>query len=311
MNNSYKKEFKVICKNLIVNESKLNFVATSLSISINALIMSFKLSVGYIFGSISLVADGFDSLLDLFSASFAGIGEKVSKKPPDSSHPFGHEKYQLVFSLAISIILFFSAYLIASDAIQRLKDKFLLEFKWIILIAASVSIVSKLFLSIVNFRIGKRLNSPVIIANAKNYRTDTISSVLVIVSLIGSYYKIWWFDSTAAFIIVLLIFYTGYEIVKVNLPELMDKGPPEEIVKKVQEIALSVNGVKEVHLIRLRSILNVYTGDFHILVDPEISIREGHDIAEMVQSKIEETGLFRDLLIHIEPFLPEESLRKI
>ncbi|MBA7524090.1 hypothetical protein ES705_16227 [subsurface metagenome] len=109
---------------------------------------------------------------------------------------------------------------------------------------------------------------------------------------------------------LLTIFYTGYEIVKVNLPELIDKGPPEEIVKKVEEIALSVNGVKEVHLIRLRSILNVYTGDFHILVDPEISIREGHDIAEMVQSQIEETGLFRDLVIHIEPFLPEESLRK-
>jgi divalent metal cation (Fe/Co/Zn/Cd) transporter len=98
--------------------------------------------------------------------------------------------------------------------------------------------------------------------------------------------------------------------VKISLPELLDKGPPKEIVEKLEEIAMTPKEVKEVHIIRLRSVLGTYTGDFHILVDPHLSIIEAHAISEKVNEKLEETGLFKDIIIHIEPFTPEESLEK-
>lgn len=287
-----------------------NAFATTLSLSINGLLIVLKLTVGFIFSSISLLADGLDSLLDIVTAAFAGVGEHVSRKPPDADHPFGHEKFQLLFSVAIALTLFFSGYLIAEDAIQRLIRKEGLVFSWLILVVATISIVGKLILALVVEFIGKKINSSVLVANAKNYRTDVLSSVFVIIALFGSYFNVWWLDPVCAFIIVLLIFYTGFEIAKFSLPELLDRAPPEEVVTRVKKIACSHPAVKEVHIVRLRSILGIYTGDFHLLLDPKMTLNEAHDIAEEVKAKIEEDKSFKDILIHIEPYTPQESLKQ-
>ena len=286
----------------------LTAIANLLSIGGNILLVGLKLVIGFIFNSISLIADGLDSVLDLVSAAFAGIGDRISRKPPDKDHPFGHEKFQLVFSLVIALTLFISSYLIAQDSIGKLRDQIPYKLdKWIA-IAAAISFVGKISIAFFLGRIGKKLNSPVFIANAKNYRTDAISSVFVGIAFLGSYFDLWWFDPACALVIVGLILFTGYEIIKMVLPELVDKGPTEDIINELKEIAHSFSEVREVHIIRLRSILGVFTGDFHILVDPDLSILEAHAISEKVKDKLEATGTFRDLIIHIEPFTPEEMI---
>ncbi|MHA1592044.1 MAG: cation diffusion facilitator family transporter [Candidatus Heimdallarchaeaceae archaeon] len=284
--------------------------ANIISVGVNSLLVALKLTIGIISGSISLIADGFDSILDLVTASFAGVGEKVSKKPADSSHPFGHQKYQLVFSIAIALTLFISSYFIASESIERLVNQTLLsfDFLYLILIAATISFVGKIVMSIILFRIGKKINSVVIIANAKNYRTDAFASIFVIIAVVGSYYGIWWLDPVCAFIIVGLILFTGFEIAKVSIPDLLDRGAPQEVLDKLEEIALSHPEVKEVHIVRLRTILGLYTGDFHILVDPQMTVFEAHKVSEKVKQDLENEGIFRELIIHLEPFTLEESL---
>ena len=286
----------------------LTAIANLLSIGGNILLVCLKLVVGFIFSSISLIADGLDSVLDLVSATFAGIGDRISRKPPDKDHPFGHEKFQLVFSLVIAFTLFISSYLIAQDSIMKLRAQIPYKLEKWIAVAAAVSFIGKITIAIFLGRIGKKLNSPVFIANAKNYRTDAISSVFVGIAFLGSYFDLWWFDPACALIIVGLILFTGFEIIKMVLPELLDKGPTEEVIKELKDTAHSFSEVKEVHIIRLRSILGIYTGDFHILVDPDLSILEAHDISEKVKEKLEATGSFRDLIIHIEPFIPEEII---
>ena len=286
----------------------LTTIANLLSIGGNVLLVGLKLVIGFIFNSISLIADGLDSVLDLVSATFAGIGDRISRKPPAKDHPFGHEKFQLVFSLVIAFTLFISSYLIAQDSIMKLRDQVPYKLEIWIAVAAAISFVGKISIAFFLGRIGKKLNSPVFIANAKNYRTDAISSIFVIIAFLGSYYDLWWFDPACALIIVGLILFTGYEIIKMALPELLDKGPSEDIVNKLKDIAHSFSEVKEVHVIRLRSILGIYTGDFHILVDPKLSILVAHAISEKVKQKLEATGTFRDLIIHIEPYVPEEML---
>ncbi|MBY9000477.1 MAG: cation transporter [Candidatus Heimdallarchaeota archaeon] len=283
-------------------------IATIISVGVNGLLVILKLIIGFLTGSISLIADGFDSILDLITATFAGIGERISRKPADSSHPFGHYKFQLVFSLAIALTLFISSYVIASESIDRLINQTELNFSFLILIAASISFVGKIVMSIILTRIGKKINSVVIIANAKNYRTDAFASIFVIIAFIGSYYRVWWLDPVCAFIIVGLIIFTGFDIAKVSIPDLLDKGAPEEVLEKLQKIALSHPEVKEVHIVRLRSISGVYTGDFHILVNPDLRISEGHEISEKVKNDLEKEGSFKDIIIHIEPFTPEEIL---
>ena len=288
----------------------LSTIANVISLGVNGLLVVLKLIIGFITGSISLIADGFDSILDLITATFAGIGEKVGKKPADSSHPFGHHKFQLIFSLAIALTLFISSYFIASESIKRLIDQTQLEYSNLILIAALISFLGKIIMSFVLVKIGKKLNSVVIIANAKNYRTDAFASIFVIIALIGAYFDIWWLDPVCAFIIVGLILYTGFEIAKVSIPDLLDRGAPLEILEKLKKTALSNPEVKEIHIVRLRSVLGVYTGDFHILVNPELSISEAHKISEEVKEELEKDGEFKDLLIHTEPYTPEESIEK-
>jgi len=284
-------------------------IANILSVGVNSFLVALKLIIGFITGSISLIADGFDSILDLVTATFAGIGEKVSKKPADSSHPFGHQKYQLVFSIAIALTLFVSSYFIASESIERLVNQTLLsDYLYLILIAATISFVGKIAMSIGLFKIGKKINSVVIIANAKNYRTDAFSSILVIVAVIGSYFNIWWLDPICAFIIVGLMIFTGFDIIKVSIPDLLDRGAPQEVLDKLKEIALSHPEVKEVHIVRLRTILDSYTGDFHILVDPQMTIFEAHEVSEKVKQDLKNEGIFRELIIHLEPYTPKESL---
>jgi cation diffusion facilitator family transporter len=285
-------------------------IANILSVGVNSLLVALKLIIGFFTGSISLIADGFDSILDLITAAFAGVGEKVSKKPADSSHPFGHHKFQLVFSIAIALTLFISSYFIASESIERLVNHTLLpvDYLYLIIIAAVISFVGKTAMSISLFKIGKKINSVVIIANAKNYRTDAFSSIFVLIAVVGSYFNVWWLDPICAFIIVGLIIFTGFEIAKVSIPDLLDRGAPQEVLDKLTEIALSHPDVKEVHIVRLRTILGYYTGDFHILVDPQMTIFEAHEVSEKVKQNLENEGIFRELIIHLEPFTPEESL---
>ena len=283
-------------------------IATIISVVVNGLLVVLKLVIGFLTGSISLIADGFDSILDLITATFAGVGEKISRKPADSSHPFGHQKFQLIFSLAIALTLFISSYIIASESIDRLINQIELDFSFLILIAAAVSFVGKIVMSLILTRIGRKINSIVIIANAKNYRTDAFASIFVIIAFIGSYYGVWWLDPACAFVIVGLIIFTGFEIAKVSLPDLLDKGAPEEVLEKLKQIVFLHSEIKEIHIVRLRSVLGFYTGDFHILVNPTLQISEAHEVSEEVKNDLEAEGSFKDIVIHIEPFTPEESL---
>lgn len=286
----------------------LSTIANILSIGVNALLIILKLLIGFIFGSISLIADGFDSVLDIVSAVIVGIGEKISRKPPDQDHPFGHQKFQQLSSLVIVFTMVVSSYFIAEESINRLISAVPYKLEIWILVAAIVSLGGKLGISLALLKIGRKIQSPVYVANAKNYRTDAIASVFVIIAYIGTQFDVWWLDPACAFVIVALILYTGYEISKMSLPELLDKGPSEEVKEELRQIVLSFPEVKEVHIIRLRSVLGLFTGDFHILVDPSLSIHEAHEISEKVKKKLESGGQFRDLVIHIEPFTPEEQM---
>ncbi len=285
-------------------------VANILSIGGNLILMTLKLVIGFIFGSISLIADGFDSVLDLVSATVAGFGERKSRKPADFDHPFGHHKFQTISSLAIVTTMLLSSYFIADDAISKLITGVSYDLDILILVAAIISFAGKILLYLGLMTIGKKLNSPVFIANAKNYRTDAISSVFVGFAYLGVKLNVWWLDPAFALVIVVLILYTGFEITKSSLPELLDKGPPQEVVEKLKKTALKFEHVEEVHIIRLRLSLGAYTGDFHILVNPELSIIKAHEISEEVKAELEEDDDFRDLIIHIEPALPEEFLEK-
>ena len=144
---------------------------------------------------------------------------------------------------------------------------------------------------------------------AKNYRTDVFASFLVVVSMIFSYFQFGLLDSVMAIAICALIVYTGLGIFMEGCNILVDKAPSQEMLESIHSLAISIPGVKEVHLIRARYLQGGCIGDMHVLVDPDLTVREGHDISEAVALRLKEE-LKVLMIIHLEPFTAEESLAK-
>ena len=281
---------------------------TALAIIVNLILTIIKLVIGLLIGSTALLADGIDSFLDIMTTIFAYIGVRIAAKKPDLNHPYGHQKMEVFFSLGIFVFITYSCIQIFLNALDKiiLQQAFVFEISG--LITAIFSICMKLILAYSVLSVGKRVNSPALIANAKNFRTDVLSSVLVSASMIFAYFNLGLLDPIIAIIICGFIAYTGLTIFIEGFDILVDKAPPNTILKSIEQITMDVEGVKEVHLVRARYLQQGIIGDMHILVDPMLTVFEGHEISEIVASRLKEE-LNVSMLVHLEPFIDEQSLK--
>ncbi|MHA1994671.1 MAG: cation diffusion facilitator family transporter [Candidatus Hodarchaeales archaeon] len=282
--------------------------ATALAVSVNAVLAVLKLAIGIVIGSTALLADGVDSFLDIITSIFAYIGVRVANRPPDTSHPYGHEKMEIFFSLGIFGLITYSSIQILMTALNQFFSQQEFVFHISGLIIAIFSVALKILISYVILGVGNKVHSPALIANAKNFRIDVFSSVLVGVSMVFAFFQIGILDSIMAIIICILIGYTGLTIFFEGWNILVDKAPPEDVLRSIHACALDVKGVKEVHLIRVRSIQGGYMGDLHILVNPSLSVLEGHHISEKVVSRLKQEEK-ASMIVHLEPYISEESLQ--
>ncbi|MCK5344549.1 MAG: cation transporter [Candidatus Heimdallarchaeota archaeon] len=292
------------------SDQQLIRFATVLAVSVNFVLAVLKLAIGIVIGSTALLADGIDSFLDIITSIFAYIGVRVANKPPDTSHPYGHEKMEIFFSLGIFVLITYSSIQIFVTAINQLLTQQEFIFNISGLIVAIFSVGLKILISFVILHVGTRVHSPALIANAKNFRTDVFSSVLVGVSMIFACFQIGILDSVMAIVICILIGYTGLTIFFEGWNILVDKAPPEEVLIQLHSLAMEEPGIKEVHLIRARAIQGRIMGDLHILVEPSLTVLEGHKISEKVTFRLK-TELNASMIVHLEPFIEEERLQEL
>jgi len=290
------------------NQQLIRYV-TALAIFVNLILGTSKLLVGSFIGSTALLADGIDSLLDILMTIFAYLGVRIATKPPDPDHLYGHQKMEIFFSFGIFALIMFSSFQIFLTALDKLISQQIFLFDVSGLLVAAFSIGLKLVLSYSVLKVGNQVISPALKAMAKNYYADVLASFLVVVSMIFSYFQFGLLDSVMAIAICALIVYTGLGIFMEGWNILVDKAPSKDMLDSIHSIASSVPGVKEVHLIRARYLQGGCIGDMHVLVDPDLTVREGHDISEMVTSRLKEE-LKVSMIIHLEPFTAEESLLK-
>ena len=292
-----------------MTEKTINWArrATILALTANLFLITIKFVVGILVNSVSLVADGFDSTLDIFTAIIAYVGYHLACRPPDVDHHYGHNQLEALLSLGITVLLFLSAFVIFNLAISRLISGTPLEFDILGLLTALISVVTKICISCYVIKAGKLAKSPAIVANGRNYRTDALTSALVIFAMIGSFFSFGWLDAIMALVICIFIFYTGIQITKTSLTSLLDMAPPTAFNTDVLEKIENISGVEEAHNLRLRYLGNTITGDCHILVDPKIPLEVAHEIAEAVKELAEDEFAIKDLIVHLEPFIPMES----
>ena len=282
-------------------------IATITALSVNISLGTMKIFVGLLISSMALIADGFDSVMDLFMGILAYLGTIISRKPADKNHLYGHEKIEMIFMILIIFVIYFTGIGILLQALNRFFSEVAVEFSVVGLIIIIISIIGKIGISFYVYRTGVQVNSNSLKATGFNYMTDVISSSLAFIAMIGALVGFGIIDSVAALLICGLIFYGATRMLMETIDILLDRAPSEEIQSRIYSISRSVEGVMEVHLLRARVIQNRIIGDIHILVDPDLTVREGHQISEIVSAKLE-NQMGAKIIVHLEPYNEENIL---
>jgi len=270
----------------------------------NLALAALKFVFGTLGASQALIADAVHSLSDSSTDLAVLIGAPYWSAPADSRHPYGHGRIETLITVLIGASLgAVGAGLIFHTVASLPAPRETLP-GWLAFAAACSSIVSKELLFQWTIRVGRRLRSPALVANAWHHRSDSLSSVPVAIAVLGAKWRPEWIflDAVATLIVSVFILQAAWRIVWPALNQLADTAASEEMHEQLRRLCEDIKGVKEAHAIRTRHLGAGYHVDLHVLVDPRLSVREGHDIASLVELRLREAqGDVVDVLVHIEP----------
>lgn len=273
-----------------------------ISLLSNTILALIKIFIGFFANSKALIADGFHSVSDMASTIIVMISIKFSETPADKNHPYGHEKAEALGTNILAVILILTAIFLGRDAVATLLSGNIKEPGFWALIAALISIVVKEVLYRYTIKIGEEINSRALIADAHHHRSDAFSSIAALIGIAGAKLGFRFLDPLAGIVVAFLILKVGYNIMRDTSYELMDGRPDKKKVNQIYELAASINGVIEIHDIKLRSYGPNYIVDLKIVVKDKLSVVEGHNIACQVKNNIiSKTQDVKDVLVHVDP----------
>lgn len=278
-----------------------------ITLLLNLFVMGLKAAVGFWSGSLSLQADALHSVTDSANNVLGLIASRFSSPQPDRNHPYGHQKFEAVGALGIAAFLGIACFEILQGAIERIFQgltpvKISAPELWLLLIVLGVNI----FVTYYERGVGKRVGSPILLADAQHTMSDVWVTITVLAGLIGvwqarvlNWPQLQWLDVLLAFPVALLVFHSGWKVLNENLPWLVDEMAiaPEAI----RDITMQVPGVINCHDIASRGLLGrqVFI-EMHLIVEAQ-DVETAHKITEEVESRLEERFSPVRVLIHVEP----------
>ena len=272
-------------------------------VGVNLVLAVIKIIGGIAGQSQALLADGIHSLSDLASDGMVLIAVKHAGEDADEDHPYGHARYETLATVALGFLLIAVAGGIAYEAMLRLEhpDK-IVEPALFTLVIAAISVISKEVLYHMTRTVAKKLRSSLLEANAWHHRSDAISSIIVFFGITGTYFGYPLLDAIAAMLVAIMIGKIGLDLSRQGMQELVDTALDPEMVENIKLTILSIDDVRQLHLLRTRRMGHNALVDVHIQVSPKLSVSEGHHIAERVEralkKKFEEVN---DVTVHIDP----------
>jgi len=269
---------------------------------VNAFLGLSKLIGGIAFHSHALVADGVHSFADLFTDVMVIFASKYGSQEADDSHPYGHGRIETAATMLLSLFLIMAGAAIAWDALTEIIDHTHDNPEFLALPVAVFSIIANEILFHYTHYIGKKISSSLIVANAWHHRSDAASSLIVVIGLVGTLLGFVYLDAAAAIIVGFMIIKMGWNYGWSSIQELVDTAVDEEVLQKIETIIYRGDGVKRIHQLRSRMMAGDILIDVHILVEPTISVSEGHYIAQHVHHQlIEKLERVKDVTVHVDP----------
>ncbi|MCF7957806.1 MAG: cation diffusion facilitator family transporter [Phycisphaerae bacterium] len=273
------------------------------SIGVNILLFLLKGLLGVMIGSVAVIADAFHTLSDTGTSIIILIGFKIAKKPGDQEHPFGHGRAEHISALIVSIALIVTGIEVAKSAAERIIHPTIqsVEISWLIIGVLMVTVVIKEIIARFARELGIMIRSKTLEADFWHHRSDALSTVLVVASLIGGRWGLSYFDGLAGVLVALVIIYSGYKIARDAINPLLGERPSEELLGEIKLAAKTVAGVEGVHDVIVHHYGQLNMVSLHIEVLDDRPILALHDISEKVEAAVEKK-LHCNAVVHIDPF---------
>jgi cation diffusion facilitator family transporter len=283
----------------ILRDARVNRVLW-IVLFLNLAVALLKLVFGFLSGALSMVADGFHSMLDASSNVVGLTGMRLAKRAPDPGHPYGHRKFEALAAVGISLFLFLTCYEILSSLVGRLREHQEIEPTLFTFVAMALAMGINFFVTRYEKRAAKRLRSLILAADARHTQSDVFASFGVIVSLVGALLGFPLIDTIMAIGIAGFIAYSGFLIVQSSFSVLADSQvvDPDQVAR----IASQVEGVSFAHRVRSRGLPDDIHVDLHVHVPPAMTVAQAHQLAHEASQRIRaEIEGVTDVVIHLEP----------
>jgi cation diffusion facilitator family transporter len=259
-----------------------------------------KLSMSFLGDSEALRADGLNNLTDIMASVAVLVGLRISQKPPDENHRYGHSRAETIASLIASLIMFTVGFQVIFGSLQTFYHP---DGSTPDLFTAFVALFAAVFMYFIyryNLKLSKEINSKALFSAAQDNRSDALVSLGATIGIAGSYFGLRWLDPLTAALVGFVICHTAWGIFKESVHDLTD-GFEVKQLKEIEKTIMQTPGVKLVKDIKARLHGNVPIVDATIFVERTLTVIEGHQIAELVEQRLHEEHNINDSQIHIEP----------
>jgi len=290
---------------------KLKARASYVGAAINVIQTLIKIGFGILGQSAALIADGIHSLSDLLSDLLVIIAVRLGSREADHEHPYGHRRFETIATVILGFSLIAVGGAIAWSVMERMaKPEHLPVPNVLSLAVAALSILINEWLYHYTKRIAKKTRSKLLLANAWHQRSDAISSLVVLFGIGAVLLGYPLADGIAAIVVALMVAKIGLNLVFESIKELVDTSLPPELVAEIRAAINAIDGVEGIHLLRTRHMGEDALIDAHIVVDPRITVSEGHMIGDIVRDDlIKRFDDVMDVLVHVDPE-DDESLQE-
>lgn len=273
----------------------------------NILLSVGKIVTGFLFNSISVMADGVNNVSDAASSVITLIGFKISGKPADKDHPFGHARVEYLTGLILGIAVLLVGVELIKSSFDKIMNPSRTTFSLAMVIVLVLSILIKLWLSLFYNKLGSKIASSTIIASSTDSRNDVISTAVVLISLFISRATGFEIDGYVGVLVAIFILYSGFEILKDILNPLLGEMPDEDFVKSIEDKILTYDGILNIHDLVVHNYgPNRYFATVHAEVDAKEDIMKAHDLIDNIERDFARE-LNINLVIHLDPIITDDK----
>lgn len=281
--------------------SEYGYLGGIVGIVINILLFAIKLSVGLLVNSIAVIADAVNNLSDVGASMVTIFGFKLSSKPADKEHPFGHGRIEYISGLIVAFLVLMVGFEFIRTSIDRIKNPVPVQFAWIPFILLLVSILFKVWLSKFYKTVGNKINSSALKASSVDSISDVISSSTVVIAFLVSKFTTLPIDGYIGVVVSLVILYAGYSLIKDTLDPLLGVAPDEELVRDIHKMLLSYDHIDGTHDLMVHNYgPGRIIASIHAEIPQDISVVTAHEVIDRAEKEIS-AELDIHLLIHMDP----------